>query len=181
MPLPNFLHVPLPFTCPISGWSALPAWLISLGTLMLGIGSVAMALIAEHIFGLAPCILCLYQRVPYALIAIIGFVSLMFLDNRRGYQACMILLALTMLAGGIIGAFQSGVEFGWWTFQRDCGAGFDPTASVDQFLAQIQSAPTVRCDEPSWWFLGLTMASWNALFSFTAAGAYGSIAWLIKK
>ena len=74
MPLPQFLTIPLPFncSCPVTGWRGFPAWMISMATILLGIGAITAALIAEHIFGLAPCILCLYQRIPYVALTLLG-------------------------------------------------------------------------------------------------------------
>ncbi|MGZ8994968.1 MAG: disulfide bond formation protein B, partial [Rhodospirillales bacterium] len=33
--------------------------------------ALAAAFLGEHVFGLEPCILCLYERVPYALAALL--------------------------------------------------------------------------------------------------------------
>lgn len=34
--------------------------------------ALSMAFTAQYIFGLEPCILCLYQRIPYALVIALG-------------------------------------------------------------------------------------------------------------
>ncbi|PIR34413.1 MAG: hypothetical protein COV36_00890 [Alphaproteobacteria bacterium CG11_big_fil_rev_8_21_14_0_20_44_7] len=36
---------------------------------------------------------------------------------------------------------------------------------MEDLRAQILEAPIVRCDEPTWFFLGLSMAGWNVLYS----------------
>ena len=41
-------------------------------------------------------------------------------------------------------------------------------------MAQIMSAPLVRCDEIAWEFLGLSMAGWNAVISIGLAACFAS-------
>ncbi|HEY9164284.1 MAG TPA: disulfide bond formation protein B, partial [Magnetovibrio sp.] len=41
-----------------------------------GAGALVMAYVAQYGFDLEPCILCLYQRIPYALVAILGFAGM---------------------------------------------------------------------------------------------------------
>jgi disulfide bond formation protein DsbB len=43
-------------------------------------------------------------------------------------------------------------------------------------MAQIMSAPLVRCDEVAWALFGLSMASWNAIASFVLAAIW-VLAW----
>lgn len=44
--------------------------------------------------------------------------------------------------------------------------------SPQQLLEKLQSAPVVRCDEVAWRFLGLSMATWNAICSALLAGIW---------
>ena len=55
--------------------------LIPLAILAASAGALAVAYIAEFVFGLEPCILCLYQRVPYAAT---GILAILALGMRRG-------------------------------------------------------------------------------------------------
>ena len=47
-------------------------WTIPLAILAVSIGSLAMAFAAQYLFGLDPCILCLYQRIPYAVTVVLA-------------------------------------------------------------------------------------------------------------
>ena len=44
--------------------------------------------------------------------------------------------------------------------------------STQDLRAQLQSAPVTRCDQPQWYFLGLTMAGWNAICSAILTGMW---------
>jgi disulfide bond formation protein DsbB len=39
-------------------------------------------------------------------------------------------------------------------------------------LDQVMAAPVVRCTDVAWEMLGLSMASWNAIFSFALVGVW---------
>ena len=49
--------------------------LILLAILAASMGALGMAYVAEVVFGLEPCILCLYQRVPYAITGVLDWLD----------------------------------------------------------------------------------------------------------
>lgn len=123
------------------------------------------ALISQVGFGLKPCHLCLYQRIPYTIL--IAFLTpLLFYKNIPLIRArvIMALVGIILLSGSAIAAYHTGVEYKWWQGPTDC-AGGDTPDSMDDLRQQIMDAPAVRCDEPAFIFLGLSMAGWNALYS----------------
>ena len=129
-------------------------------------GSLAMLLGAwafQHIGGLAPCKMCIWQRWPHGIAALIGPVALV------AGGALAVLLPLAGMAAALttagIGVFHAGVERGFWEGPASCSAGSIEGLSTSQLMDQIMAAPLVRCDEIAWQFLGLSMASWNALIS----------------
>ncbi|MEX0287415.1 MAG: disulfide bond formation protein B [Paracoccaceae bacterium] len=131
--------------------------------LMAMAGSAAMLLGAfafQHLGGLAPCKMCLWQRWPHAAAVVLGAMALVV-------PASLLLWggALAALATAGIGVFHTGVERGWWEGPSTCTSGDISTLSTDDLLDQIMSAPLVRCDEVAWEFLSLSMASWNAVIS----------------
>ena len=44
--------------------------------LAISLGALVMALIGQYAFGLEPCILCLYERVPWAAAAVVAAIGL---------------------------------------------------------------------------------------------------------
>jgi disulfide bond formation protein DsbB len=145
-----------------------------LGILAIALGPLGTALISQYFFDQHPCILCLYQRIPYAVGMILGLVSLSFYKQPSRLALVLFALGATYAVGAGIAVFHVGVEQKLWTFASGCsGAGVDASQSLEAFIAQIKAAPTVRCDQPTWFFMGLTMAAWNVIFS--AAVALGAL------
>jgi disulfide bond formation protein DsbB len=65
---------------------------------------------------------------------------------------------------GAIGVFHAGVEWKFWPGPSECtGFGYIP-GQEDFKPLQI-----VRCDEAQWRLFGLSLAGYNAIFSFIAA------------
>ncbi len=57
-----------------------------------------------------------------------------------------------------------GVEYKWFKGFTACTTTFN-AGSIEELRKQIIEAPAVRCDDPQFIFLGLSMAGWNMLFS----------------
>ncbi len=133
------------------------------------IGLLVGALAFEHLGGMAPCPLCLWQRWPH-LVALVGAGALVF----GGAVFALIGAAGASTSGGIA-VYHTGVERGWWPGPANCAVGDITGLSAEELLAQIMAAPVVRCDEVAWELLGLSMASWNAVASFGIAAL-----WLIS-
>ena len=134
---------------------------------------LATVLVSQYGFGLAPCQLCIYQRVPYGVVIALALVTLAArLGNRAG--AWLILLcAACFLAGGAVALFHVGVEQHWWAGPAACSTqGTAGTAqSVDDLLAQISKPVKIpACDQIAWSLFGVSMAGYNLLASIALAG-----------
>ena len=132
--------------------------------------ALAGALISEYVFGLKPCILCIYQRIPYIVaigLAVTGMLLRDYTPIWRCLPCGMSALAFGVNAG--IAFHHTGVEQKWWSsFAEACAMeGIDPTASSEDLLKQIMAAPVVPCDEIPWVdpVFGLSMAVYNTLLS----------------
>lgn len=117
--------------------------------------------------GYAPCKLCLWQRWPHGVAVVIGLLVLW-----RPLPALMLAGAAAALTTAAIGAYHTGVERGWVKGPSTCTSGSVGGLTPEELMAQILSAPLVRCDEVAWAFLGVSMASWNMLFSMGLAGLW---------
>jgi disulfide bond formation protein DsbB len=134
------------------------------------LGSIALlggAYAFQHIGGMPPCKMCLWQRWPHAGAIIIGIIGLA--TGRRELAIFGMLAALTT-AG--IGVYHAGVEQMWWQGPTTCTSGPIGGLSTEDLLAQIMEAPVVRCDEIAWSLFGISMAAWNAILSFILAGIW---------
>ena len=119
----------------------------------------------EYLLGLAPCDLCLYQRLPWWGLIALSCLALMLRPNPRLsilLFACMIVI---LLAGASMAGYHVGVEWLWWKGPTTC-SGFDArNMDLATLKAAIMATPVVRCDEIVWDFLGLSMAGWNFILS----------------
>ena len=137
--------------------AVLPAGLGSLG-LLIG------ALLFQYVGDMAPCKMCYWQRYPHVGAIIIAGIILI---TGIGVFAVLGLLSALITAG--VGGFHAGVERGWWEGPQSCTSTSIDNLSTEELLAQIMSAPMVRCDEIPWQMFGLSMAGWNMVVSICLA------------
>lgn len=140
------------------------------------IGS-AMLLGAAFVFqalGYAPCAMCIWQRYPHVFAIVAGLVLAI------GFVPVLALLSglLASALTSALGLFHTGVERDWWEGPTSCSGSGDGLSglSASELLpsANDQSGGVVMCDEVAWEFLTLSMASWNALWSFVLV-----VVWLV--
>ena len=74
---------------------------------------------------------------------------------------------LSMLVSTTLALYHVGVEKKYWPGPNSCTNSSIEGLTTDQLLEQIMSAPLVRCDEIAWELIGISMAGWNALISFS--------------
>lgn len=126
-----------------------------------------------QIAGYAPCELCLQERIPYYVGAPLAFVAFVLASRGVRTPARFVLGAagVIFLVSTILGAYHSGVEFGFWPGPADCTGGSFATAATSQdFMKQLQNIQVVRCDAVAVRPFGLSLAVWNALVSAGLAG-----------
>ncbi|PJF10654.1 disulfide bond formation protein B [Pseudorhodobacter sp. MZDSW-24AT] len=137
-----------------------------------GLGSAALlagAFAFEHLGGLAPCALCIWQRWPHAAAVVIMGLALLMPS-----RWLMILGALAALTTAGVGGFHMGVEYGWWEGLQSCSGGSISGISVDDLLnPNAAVAAPVRCDAVAWSLFGLSMAGWNMVISLGLAAIWG--------
>ena len=140
--------------------------------LLAAAGSLALlaGAFAFQLLGYAPCKLCIWQRWPHgaaiaagALVLAIGPLALLGVVGFLG--------ALTT---GAIGIYHTGIERGFWQGPTDCTGAGDSLSGLSGSDLLSLDAPVdiVMCDEVAWAFLGISMASWNAVFSFGFAALW---------
>lgn len=134
-------------------------------TLILMAAGGSAALLAGAFFfqwlGYLPCKMCLWQRWPHAAAIVIGILAF-FVPA----PALLWLGALAAATTAGIGLYHSGVEQRWWEGPTSCtstGGGLGGLSGSD--LLSTEGPALILCDQISWSFLNLSMASWNAILS----------------
>ena len=142
---------------------------------------LAAALAFQYLGGLAPCELCVWQRVPY--VAVLGLGALGALLAPRLAPAHAVALAaacaLLFFADAAIAGFHVGVEQGWWEGSESCSAAAAPAGDLEALRAAVFAAPAAFCDTVAWSLFGLSMAAWNGLAALAlgAATAVAAAGW----
>jgi disulfide bond formation protein DsbB len=134
--------------------------------LLAAFGSAALLLGAfiSQALGWAPCKMCLWQRWPHAAAVAVGGAVLLFGANRL----LLALGSLSAFATAAIGVYHSGVELKLWQGPTSCtssGAGLGGLSGSSLLPGGSEAPALVLCDTLTPFFLGLTMANYNAIFS----------------
>jgi len=148
--------------------------------LVLLAGSAALlggAFAFQYIGGLAPCILCWWQRYAHIAGIVIAGAALGLSASGESRVGWMLLAAaaLALLAGAGIAAFHVGVEQHWWAGTAECGSQVGGAGGIEALRARLMAQPVVRCDEIAWSLFGISMAGYNLIFSLVLA-AFGGAA-----
>jgi disulfide bond formation protein DsbB len=165
-----------PTTASIDNNSATVA---ALAVAVIGAATILGAYFFQYVLGLAPCPLCLEQRIPYYVaipIAVIVAVAAWRRAPRAVVAGGLAVVMFAMLIGTALAVYHAGVEWKWWQGPQDCSGPLNPLGSGN-LLNDLQSVRVVRCDEAAWRFLGLSLAGYNAIISLALAGV---AAWGVK-
>ncbi len=130
----------------------------------------------QHLGGLDPCVLCLYQRWPWVAVIAAGVLALLAARHAGSARVMLGLAAIAMLTGAGIAGFHVGVEQQWWAGTSECGGVTGQAKTVEELKAQLLATPVTRCDEIAWSLFGISMAGWNLIVS--AAGGV-LLAWQV--
>jgi disulfide bond formation protein DsbB len=126
-----------------------------------GIGALLVAYYAEMVHQLEPCVLCIYQRIPYGLVLVFSFVGIF---RPILLQWVLVLAGIAFLVGSGIAIYHVGVEQNWWV--SSCSGKLVGQLSTSSLLQQLQEKPVKSCDELEWALFGVSMASYNVVYSF---------------
>lgn len=133
----------------------------ALAILAASLVSLIAAFVAQHVFDIQPCILCLFQRVPYAVALVLGALALLFRKDEQKIKILFTLIALTLFVNVGIAAFHSGVERQWWAGTNGCDVvPLNGELSREQLLTMA----VAQCDEINFDIFGITLANLNVIF-----------------
>ena len=125
---------------------------------------LATAYAFEYLANLQPCVLCIYQRIPYAVAIGLMLLTIILRKHSQAIFILFIAASVVFAVGSAIAIFHIGVEQQLWQGTPECG-NFINTASVEALRKQLLAQPIVRCDEVAWSLFGISMAGYNFLIS----------------
>lgn len=144
-----------------------PAAFAAAVVLVAALFMVVGALFFEHVLGYQPCELCFWQRKPWYALIPLGFALVVVAagDNRLLLKAGLVLAFIVLLVSAGLGGWHAGIEWQWWKGPASCTAsGADFTLALPDLSKRV-----VLCDKAPLRILGLSLAGWNAVLSFTVA------------
>lgn len=131
--------------------------------LLAAAGSAGMLIAAfyfQHVGGLEPCKLCIWQRWPH--VVAVPMLGLWLVSRPAGAG----LGAVAMATNAGLGVYHTGIQFKLWPGPASCTSdGGTDGLSAAQLLSGEAAKPVVMCDEITWTLMGLPMPAWSALAS----------------
>lgn len=150
-----------------------------------GTATILGAYFFQYVMGLAPCPLCLEQRIAYYVsipLAVVVAIAASRGAPRGMLAAGLAVIALAMLFNSGLALFHAGIEWKWWPGPQECSGQTADLSLSGDLLSDLSKGriSVVRCDEAAWRdpFGLLSMAGYNVLISLAlaAAAAWGAAA-----
>ena len=123
--------------------------------------SLAAAFYIEYILGFKPCILCVYQRIPYA-IALFISLTVFFVGNRN---ILLIILGLTFLAGILLSGYHVSIEKGFIEPIFSCTDENIKALEKEEILKSLNNIKP-DCKDVDFSIFGISLATLNFIISF---------------
>ena len=123
--------------------------------------SLAAAFYIEHILGFKPCILCVYQRIPYAIALLISLIAF-FVGNRNIF---LIILGLTFLGGILLSGYHLSIEKGFIEPIFSCTGENIEALEKEEILKSLNNIKP-DCKDVDFSIFGISLATLNFIISF---------------
>ncbi len=109
-------------------------------TACIALAALGLAYFAQYGLLLTPCELCLWERWPYRIGAVLGLLAVLL--RRESARLVLGLAGLVVLGDVAIAGLHVGVEFGWWASPLpECNGMLTPGAPLPM-------VPATPCDRP---------------------------------
>jgi disulfide bond formation protein DsbB len=141
---------------------------ISIFIMLFSALALGFAYTSEHIFGLLPCILCIYQRIPFFIVILLSLISLACHGKTRLVLVALCSIFILIDAG--IAGYHLGVENGKFHVDGGCEAGDTKPTTIEEMRNELIGRAAAPCEKPQFVFLGISMAGWNFFFSSFIGG-----------
>lgn len=133
--------------------------------------ALVMAYISQYFFGLQPCHLCLWQRKPFFIIIVIAIVFLLIPQLSKYKKLAIQISVVLLIANTALAFYHAGVEKKIFKGLDSCSTESMNIQNLEELELNISKTSVVRCDQPQFIFLGISMAGWNALYCLSLAGS----------
>ncbi len=129
--------------------------------------ALTLAYIAQYFFDIEPCNLCFYQRKPFLAIVATAALTLTYFKSEKSKRIALYFCTISLLINFSIALYHSGVEKKIFSGPSTCSSSnLNSANNLEELKDVLLKTNAVRCDEPNFFFLNLTMANWNAIYCF---------------
>ena len=124
--------------------------------------SIISTLIIEHVLDHQPCNLCLYERIPYFLSALLLIYIFLF----KKYERIIFLILFLIFALSFLLAFYHfGIEQGFFSESFGCNVENQSKILSKKQLLKELNQNVVSCKDVTFRILGLSLAAINTILS----------------
>ena len=124
--------------------------------------SIISTLIIEHILGHQPCNLCLYERVPYFLSALL-LIKIFFFKKYE--KITLLILFLVFISSSLLAFYHFGIEQGFFDESFVCNVESQLKILSKENLLKELNKNIVSCKNVTFRILGLSLAAINTILS----------------
>jgi protein dithiol:quinone oxidoreductase len=140
------------------------------------VGLMGYALYAQYVLGLAPCPLCIFQRIATILTGILFLIATLHNPRTTGARVYGALIGLAALGGVLISARHIWIQAQPPGTVAACGADLNYLMEIMPVTDVVTKVLTGsgECGQIDWTLLGLSMPWWVAI-SFGVLGAWALV------
>lgn len=126
------------------------------------VGLMAYALYAQHVLGLDPCPLCIFQRIAMMAVGLVLLIAGLHAPAGKGARVYAVLGLLVALTGAGISIDHIRVQHLPQGQIATCGPGLGYMLDAFPFanVLKMVLSGSGECSTINWKFLGLTMPAW---------------------
>ena len=124
--------------------------------------SIISALIIEHALGHKPCSLCIYERIPYFLSALL-LIKIFFFKKYE--KITLLILFLVFISSSLLAFYHFGIEQGFFSESFVCNVENQSKILSKKQLLKELNQNVVSCKDVTFRILGLSLAAINTILS----------------
>jgi len=127
--------------------------------------AMGIALYSQHIIGLEPCPLCIFQRISVIVLGVIFLIAALHNPQTVGKRIYGFLLTVTTAVGISIAGRHLWLQYGPHD-ELGCGPGLDYMMDVmplDEVISSVFKG-TGDCGEIVWSLFGISIPGWTLMF-----------------
>ena len=137
--------------------------LIPIFIFLVSMSALALSLIAQYVYHLEPCILCLYQRIPFIITGFLAVLTLRLKGTSMLTPLIIILCGLVYVVGAGIAVYHLGVEQNWWL--SECSDTMSETLNLQDLRASLMQKADKSCSDVDWTLFGISITTYNVIGS----------------